>query len=586
MGCDQSILSNGDTIAWLYDNWGDVPPVPSPLDREPLLSKNHVLIDFGNGTYRWEDVLLAVDGNVSAFNATVKACGEIGLELDHSASEYGIFINAIGGVANAADWSESWSLYGWNATSESWEIASVGCDSLLLSPGDQVAWLYDNWGDVPPAPTPLKPRPALLACDVLIDFGNGTYLWEDVIMEVGSVGLDAFEQASKELGITLDVTEYDFGPFISGVDGIEGKGDWFWSVLVLDNGSWKSSEVGAGDIVLANHSALALYYTVWGFPLPLATPDDMTPNAAGFLPKLTDHSARYTGNLTYLINLTLLSSYNLPRAVAVHIGNSTVNMTRDPNNIHLFSALVTVEGNFSFHFTTSLGAHEDSTAPTVSAPTAVDVWKDRKEAGELEPKDTSPDNGKEVRTGVISGEAAVVHIDNTNGQGRTKITVMGNGTLVVKAMDWEEARGRTGEIGTDLDHLDLFLDITLNELECMDIEIPFDETKLPGGVDAGSLALYFWNTSSGKWEKVDGSCVDGNIVRAKVTHLTIFAPMAIKSVEPGGDEDGTESNVTIIIIIVVMISLVILFVSIVILRRRRKGQNETDPDNVEENDEG
>ena len=587
VGCDQLILSTGDAICWLYDNWGDAPPVPTPLYRDPVLTKNEVLIDFGNGTYRWEDVILPVHGNVSAFDATVKACGEMGFELDHSELSYGIFINAIGGLENEADWSESWSLYSWNATDETWDSASVGCDSLLLSTGDRIAWLYDNWGDAPPVPTPLVPEPALTVCEILFDFGNGSYLWEDVVMEEGSTGQDAFEKAAEELDLTLNVTKYYLGSFISGVGGINGEGDWFWSVLVLEDDSWVYSDIGAGDIELANHSALALYYTVWGSPFPPAKPGDMTPDAAAFEPGLTDHGANYTGNLTYRILLTLNSSYNPPGTVTVHVGNTTVEMVRDPANISMYSINVGVEGNFTYYFSTSLGAHGDSTAPTESAPAAVNVWRHRKEAGELEPEDDPTGSENEVRTEVSPGEQEVVQINNTNGQGSTRITVMGNGTLVVKAMDWEEAGKRAGEMGDDFSHLDFFLEITLDELECMDIEIPYDEAKLPEDVNIDSLGLYFWNASDGRWERVPDTNVDRirNMVLANVTHLTIFAPLAMKNELAGGDEKEG-SNLNLIMIILVIGILVVVFISILVWSKRRGGNHGIDADDEVNDDKG
>ena len=599
VGAGQYLFSRNGSMAWMYDNWGDSPPIPTPLEPDPALIKNHVLIDFGNTSYAWEDVILPAGSN--AFNATVLACSELGYGLDHTESQYGIFMNGINDVANTPDWSESWSLFYWNRTASGWELSPVGCDQYVMENHAIIAWMYDSWGDSPPVPTPLAAHPQLVKTDILIDFGNGTYHWEDVVLEstadttqqaVGSranvtqgnpatrknvTSLDAFEKAASELSIELDVTETSYGTFISGVGGINGDDLWFWAVLEFVNGRWRYADVGAGNLSLREGVALGLYYTVRGYPLPLANPLNPHPEADEFRPAFTNHSLEYLGNYTYIVNLTLTSDYNLPREMEFNIGNESYSMTQHPSDHHWWTAVVTVNENFTYHFNSSMGVASTAVTATESSPGSRNLWLDRNEAGELETEETENETGTEVEVEVTPGTREVVHVENPNGGGKVKISVMGNGTLVVRAMDWNEAEDQVGALHTGFDHLDLFLAITLDELECMDVEIPYNSAMLPDNAEEGSLSIYFWNTTSGKWEKVPDSSVDldQGIILANVTHLTIFAPLAEEK-DLGSQEESGTTNSNIIIVVFVIIIVLIMFAGILIWRKRKIGDDETD----------
>jgi hypothetical protein len=151
-------------------------------------------------------------------------------------------------------------------------------------------------------------------------------------------------------------------------------------------------------------------------------------------------------------------------------------------------------------------------------------------------------------------------------------------------MTFEEASKKTGDIGPSFEHLGFFMSINLNELECMDIEIPYNDVQLPKGADEETLALYFWNVSSSKWERVEDTTVEPgkNIVWANVTHLTIFAPMAtVKGLgEENVEEGGTQY---IIILIIVVITVVILFGVLLIWKKVKTTDTGT---NVESEKEG
>ena len=606
VGADQYILSVNGSIAWLYDNWGDTPPVPTPLEPYPDLVKNHVLIDFGNGSYRWEDTILA--GEASAYNATQQACLELGFDLDHSTTEYGIFLNGINGIANAVDWSESWSLFVWNETSLKWETSAVGAGQYMLGMYEKIAWLYDNWGDSPPVPTPLVADPVLVKTDVLIDFGNGSFLWEDVILPysqvstqqasgsrsadsasgmtgepVPPVALDAYRTAAYELGLDMSIVNTSFGPYISGVGGIEGEGNWFWAVLEFTNGSWNYSDVGAGNLSVKDGRALGLYYTVWGYPLPVSDPLDPYPATEKFRPMFSNYSLEYLGNNTYSVNITVESDYNLPRDISFFFGNDSQLMSQNPADNQWWTTEVSVTENFTYHFNSSMGVAPVSTAAVASLPGTRDLWLDRKNAGEFGSEEPSNNSGQEVEVEVEPGEEEVIYLENPTGDDNVKIRVRGNGTLVARVMDWEEASKKTGDIETGLDHTGFFLEITLSELEWMLIEIPYDPSELAAGSDEESLALYFWNITSDKWERINDSWVDAdkNIIGVNVTHLTIFAPMSTQRDISGEDGEGG-SNLYIIIVLAVVIALVILFMVIFIWKR---GKSEGEEDREELPDE-
>jgi len=348
-------------------------------------------------------------------------------------------------------------------------------------------------------------------------------------------------------------------------------------VLEFVNGRWRYADVGAGNLSLREGVALGLYYTVRGYPLPLANPLNPHPEADEFRPAFTNHSLEYLGNYTYIVNLTLTSDYNLPREMEFNIGNESYSMTQHPSDHHWWTAVVTVNENFTYHFNSSMGVASTTVTATESSPGSRNLWLDRNEAGELETEETENETGTEVEVEVTPGKREVVHVENPNGGGKVKISVMGNGTLVVRAMDWNEAEDQVGALHTGFDHLDLFLAITLDELECMDVEIPYNSAMLPDNAEEGSLSIYFWNTTSGKWEKVPDSSVDldQGIILANVTHLTIFAPLAEEK-ELGSQEESGTTNSNIIIVVFVIIIVLIMFAGILIWRKRKIGDDETD----------
>jgi outer membrane protein assembly factor BamB len=98
-----------------------------------------VLIDFGNGKVLWTSV--EVRENLSAFNVTMDAAGQLGLDVSYSESSFGVFVNGIGGVMG--DWpNEWWHFWIWNPASKAWESATQGPSSVAAKDIVAIAWSY------------------------------------------------------------------------------------------------------------------------------------------------------------------------------------------------------------------------------------------------------------------------------------------------------------------------------------------------------------------------------------------------------------------------------------------------------------
>ena len=159
VGAGDYQLSNDDIFAWQYENWGDAPPVPTPSIKNPELILADVLVDFGDGVHwNWEDVTLDSAQSHTANDALILACQQLGFALEATTSEYGVFIDGINDVFNAADWSTFWMFELWNTTGRAWEAASTGVDSYNISKDDVIALFNGAWGELP-RPTPLERFP-------------------------------------------------------------------------------------------------------------------------------------------------------------------------------------------------------------------------------------------------------------------------------------------------------------------------------------------------------------------------------------------------------------------------------------------
>ena len=119
-----------------------------------------MLVDFGDGSYRWAGVSLG--NNRTAFNATVTASAQLDLSIEYRWFSFGVMVNDIGDRNPVYPvW---WHLYIWNRTGGIWGLSSVGASDLTLENGDAIAWYLaiDGPSSSPvPSPTPSSPHPQL-----------------------------------------------------------------------------------------------------------------------------------------------------------------------------------------------------------------------------------------------------------------------------------------------------------------------------------------------------------------------------------------------------------------------------------------
>jgi len=82
-----------------------------------------VYLDFGDGRVVWGQV--PWHENITAFEATFELLNETGLSWNYSVTQYGVFVNSIGGLENRwpGPW---WHLY--SLEGGSWSLSQVSCD--------------------------------------------------------------------------------------------------------------------------------------------------------------------------------------------------------------------------------------------------------------------------------------------------------------------------------------------------------------------------------------------------------------------------------------------------------------------------
>ena len=160
-----------------------------------------------------------------------------------------------------------------------------------------------------------------------------------------------------------------------------------------------------------------------------------------------------------------------------------------------------------------------------------------------------------------------------------EIIIRGNGTLNIDELDRNETIQMAEETPAGYDDIGIFMEIKFNgTLDWIIIEVPYDENALPDGVEESSLRLYFWNEVAAQWEVIPGSevDVDANVVRANVTHLTIFAPMAEQK-----EVSGEESNTTYLVVIFAVVMGVLLLLLVIFISKSGKGDEEKEEEDKE-----
>ena len=182
---------------------------------------------------------------------------------------------------------------------------------------------------------------------------------------------------------------------------------------------------------------------------------------------------------------------------------------------------------------------------------------------------------------VVPDEVAEGSLSDDSGDTLIKVKASGNGTLEVKSasekiitqLEEDEPEGKA-LVGA-------FLEITLDDLDWIYIEVPYNESDLPAGVSEESLRLYYYNETLEEWVECENSSVDTvkNIVKANVTHLTVFAAMGketAKKEEPGQEPEVMDFMGIIIILLIVIVLVVVIMMVIRKKRTKEKVQAEAE----------
>ena len=123
-------------------------------------SRVKVLVDFGDGTYLWTDVQMG--DNKTAFNVTLRAVGEMGLNITYSWFSFGVMVQDIGD--RHPSYPLWWHLFQWNAPISKWDVAPLGAAALNLTAGDAIAWFLavddpNTLDNTVPIPSPSNQYP-------------------------------------------------------------------------------------------------------------------------------------------------------------------------------------------------------------------------------------------------------------------------------------------------------------------------------------------------------------------------------------------------------------------------------------------
>jgi len=183
---------------------------------------------------------------------------------------------------------------------------------------------------------------------------------------------------------------------------------------------------------------------------------------------------------------------------------------------------------------------------------------------------------EEIKVEIPPDVVIETDLEDDRGDVVAKVKVSGSGTLDVKKMEWKVVEEEVEEPeNIEKQHIGIFMEITLDELDWMEIKIPYNEYDLPLGIDESTIRLYFWNSTTSKWEVVANSKVNvyENFIWANVTHLTLFAPLGDETPVEEEEDDAKDDKysgivVFAVVIFVIMVIMNILF-SILLLKKRK-----------------
>ncbi len=166
------------------------------------------------------------------------------------------------------------------------------------------------------------------------------------------------------------------------------------------------------------------------------------------------------------------------------------------------------------------------------------------------------------------------------------IIVKGNGTLKIDMVNAKAVSDMIDLRTKDQNVIGIYLNITMEELDWLYIEIPYNEADLPAGVDEANLKFYYFDTTKNSWVVVEDSGVntEDNYIWANVTHLTVFAAMGKESGKEDTEDDGPDNTMAIVGAVLVIVVLLVL-AGMFFMRKRKSDEPETDEGEDEDAEE-
>jgi len=218
-----------------------------------------VLLDYGNGTWKWTSCILSKLGNDTVYNATQFAAITLNITW------YGdsIFVDAIDDVWN--NYPYYWIWWYWNSTESQWIMGPVACNFYVLEDCDIITWYYEDCSVWPPEP-PFNPP--VTQVDVLLDYGNRTIKWHE---NIKVTGVASVFKATKTVAV-LEYSLWDSDVFVDAINGVWNNyvTNYFWLYWCWNSTStsWDIGPVACNKCLLTNGDIIVWYYETspWGPP--------------------------------------------------------------------------------------------------------------------------------------------------------------------------------------------------------------------------------------------------------------------------------------------------------------------------------
>jgi outer membrane protein assembly factor BamB len=113
---------------------------------------------------------------------------------------------------------------------------------------------------------------------LLIDFGDGEYLWAESEIGENRTAINLTERVMHELGLDLEIEWFSFGGFVKKIGEEDCEFPFYWHFYYWNSSvsEWTISSVGQSDYILQDGDVIALYcvadYSDWSSPLPVPAP--------------------------------------------------------------------------------------------------------------------------------------------------------------------------------------------------------------------------------------------------------------------------------------------------------------------------